>query len=153
MIGDPRVTEMTRPRLLTRKQAAERVGKSEGTIRHWIKNGLRERLGGKILESELLAMERTMRERRGRPRLVDPREAVLDQVRAERERQIAKGWDLEHDDEHGPAHLAAQLHRRSGAVLIRDRDAGKARAQLVEVAAMAVAAIELIDRREAVDRG
>lgn len=79
------------------------------------------------------------------------REGVLQDVLAERERQIAKGWTPEHDDAHGVDHLIVEANRRH----IQRLGNGPRltvtlslyRRWLVEEAAMYVAAIEALDRR------
>lgn len=64
-----RVPTVTRPipGMLTRAQAAVRVGRSQRTIRNWQMRGLRT-LAGLIPEGDLLEYDRRMRERVGRPR-------------------------------------------------------------------------------------
>lgn len=52
---------------LTRKQAAARVKRSERTIRRWEEAGLRT-FHGLFRESELVAMDKEMRSRVGRPK-------------------------------------------------------------------------------------
>ena len=61
------MTQLWPPRYLTLEQAAARVGRSESTIRRWVDNGLMS-VAGRIPVSNLLEFEKTMRERRGRPR-------------------------------------------------------------------------------------
>lgn len=63
---------------------------------------------------------------------------VILQVRAERTRQIEKGYDLDHDDEHGPDHLMRLAQGYQGEYN-RDR--------LVKAAALLVAAVEAMDRQ------
>lgn len=58
---------MSLPPTFTVKGAAERVGRSERTIRNWLSRGLRS-YAGFITESDLLEFERVMRQRVGRPR-------------------------------------------------------------------------------------
>lgn len=83
------------------------------------------------------------------PRLADREKLddVLRDVRQERERQVAKGYTAEHDDEHGVDDLTTFALRRlriDGTVSWPiDRQ------QLVEAAAVIVATIESIDRRAA----
>lgn len=67
-----RIPTVTRPipGYLTREEAAERVGRSVRTIRSWQSDGLKTVMG-RIPEADLLAWDRRMRERTGRPRKVD----------------------------------------------------------------------------------
>jgi len=72
---------------------------------------------------------------------------ALEDVAAERARQVEIGWTSEHDDEHGVGHLAnravvyASAGRYTGIL-----EPALLRAQLVKGAAMLVAAIERVDR-------
>jgi len=66
---------------------------------------------------------------------------VLLQVRAERTRQIERGYTPEHDDQHGLTHLLDEAYARM--------NSSSSRANLVAVAALVVAAIEWIDRSDA----
>lgn len=60
-----------------------------------------------------------------------------EKVRTERERQIAKGYDADHDDVHGIRHIAMWM-------------CGYAeRGEHVKAAALALAASELIERNHA----
>lgn len=54
-------------RWLTLKDAAARVGKTERTIRNWVSWGELKPQMGRFSERELLAVEKAMRGRRGRP--------------------------------------------------------------------------------------
>lgn len=55
---------------LTMEQAAKRVGKTERTIRNWIRAGQITHRAGYIREDDLLEADRVMRSRRGRPQKV-----------------------------------------------------------------------------------
>lgn len=68
---------------------------------------------------------------------------VTAEVHAERARQIAKGYDAAHDDEHGEGHLLEFV-----AALIDNPVRASTRAELVKAAALLVAVIEVLDRRE-----
>ena len=68
---------------------------------------------------------------------------VYDEVRAERHRQIERGYDAKHDDEHGIDHLTGWAQSYVA------RDTG--RVGLVKAAALMVAAIEAHDRAVAAD--
>jgi hypothetical protein len=76
---------------------------------------------------------------------------VLEQVAAERRRQLAKGWTPEHDDGHSVDTLA-----RNGALILNgsiggwvDASRHTRREQLIIGAALAIAAIERLDREAA----
>jgi len=76
-------------------------------------------------------------------------EIVLEDIAAERERQVAKGWTPEHDDAHGASHLIRHAWDRAASArnaLMTDREA--ARAEIVKSAALLVAAAEALDRLE-----
>lgn len=71
--------------------------------------------------------------------------AVLGALANERERQVAKGWTREHDDEHRTHDLIDLARERM------DRKptpaSGLSRQRLIEGIAMLVAAVEAMDRR------
>jgi hypothetical protein len=69
---------------------------------------------------------------------------VLDEVLQERMRQVALGWTPSHDDEHGTGHIAGLIQHRLGP----DGPASAGQAFL-EIAALAVAGLESIDRKDA----
>lgn len=75
---------------------------------------------------------------------------ALQFVKRERERQIEKGYDAQHDDELGIDHIIIEANRRRMTYLGNGPRPGMApdlyRQKLVEVAAMYVAAIEAMDR-------
>jgi transposase len=54
--------------VLSVKNAAIRVGKSEKTIYNWINSHQLNTMRGYVLLSELVEVERTMSQKRGRPR-------------------------------------------------------------------------------------
>lgn len=67
------------------------------------------------------------------------RPGVISEVAQERIRQRLLGYSPEHDDEHGPQHLMEQVQQRvAGKLWTRD--------DLVEAAAVLVAAVEWFDR-------
>lgn len=68
--------------------------------------------------------------------------SVLDEIYAERLRQIGKGYDTAHDDTHGLTHLLDEAAARL--------NSSAERATLVESAALLVAAIDYLGRAEAV---
>ena len=74
---------------------------------------------------------------------------VLDEVYDERQRQIGKGYTKEHDDRHSVMDFCGFIRRftnkaHNSAV---DTNSVFAREKLIEVAALAVAAVESIDRK------
>lgn len=76
---------------------------------------------------------------------------VLQEVAAERQRQISKGWTPDHDDSHS-THRMVEL--AAGRLLIRqnpDNPGYLERRRLIEGIAILVAAVEAWDRREAGD--
>lgn len=77
-------------------------------------------------------------------------ERVLTDVGAERARQIRQGWTPDHDDRHDTdtlVRLSASYARRCG----KGKEPGYFdRDRLVQAAALLVAAVEAMDRREAV---
>jgi hypothetical protein len=82
--------------------------------------------------------------------------AVVSEVGTERVRQIVDhGWTPEHDDRHDTQAWAWLLARRVTELMtppsVEDRTAEEHRRQLVEVAAIACAAIESLDRITEVD--
>lgn len=71
---------------------------------------------------------------------------VLAEVEAERKRQPEVGYGPDHDDEFGVGHLAIEIERRARFNPAYTTDE-QARVALVKIAAMSIAAIEVIDRR------
>lgn len=69
------------------------------------------------------------------------RDEILAEVAAERERQIAKGYDLAHDRTHGTGHIISQIDERVTAW----RVGSSPRSDLNQLAALAVAAVEVAD--------
>lgn len=57
--------------VLSVKNAAIRVGRSEKTIYNWINSQQLNTMRGYVLLSELIEVERTMSQKRGRPRKVN----------------------------------------------------------------------------------
>lgn len=53
---------------LTIEEAAKRLGKSTDTVYRWAREGLITIVGQRVLETQLLAADRTKRQRVGRPR-------------------------------------------------------------------------------------
>jgi hypothetical protein len=78
-----------------------------------------------------------------------PTRAVLEEVARERVHQIEdRGWTPEHDDTHTTQEWAWLLSQRAVALSCPWPDAVfDARRQLVEIAAIATAAIESLDRK------
>lgn len=76
--------------------------------------------------------------------------SVIDEIAAERRRHVeVEGWTPEHDDEHTTADFVRFIEHYAG--LARDAeiqaDPDEARKRLVQVAALAVAAAESIERK------
>ncbi|MEB0303835.1 hypothetical protein QN345_00580 [Cryobacterium sp. 10I1] len=65
----------TTTKFLTRKEAAERVGKNLATIYRWEERELIVFVLDRVREVDLLAADKKARERRGRPRALRPRAA------------------------------------------------------------------------------
>jgi len=80
--------------------------------------------------------------------------AVLLELAVERERQIADGRTVEQDDKHGLAEWAWLLSRRVSDLQCPWVEAvnDDPRRSLVEIAAIAVAAVESFDRQAVVHR-
>ena len=74
------------------------------------------------------------------------RAKVMEDILAERERQLALGWSINHDDTHTTAEFAGLITERVNPMLFGHTPVEKLREEMVEVAALAVAAIERIDR-------
>lgn len=72
---------------------------------------------------------------------------VLGQVAAERARQIQMGWTPEHDDLHS-THQMVQLARSRAGRVGSSGEGYYSRERLIEAAAIFVAAVEAMDRRE-----
>lgn len=70
---------------------------------------------------------------------------IVAEVLAERERQQQLGWTVEHDDLQGEAHLIAETHYRLGH-MGEVASPESVRDELVECAALLVAAIAVMDR-------
>jgi hypothetical protein len=64
--------------ILTREEAAERVGRSARTIRRWESQGALRFVGGRVREWDLLRVDQEMRERRARRR--PARTTVVDEI-------------------------------------------------------------------------
>ena len=77
-------------------------------------------------------------------------ERVLDDVAAERNRQVEKGWTRDHDDHHSTHDLVRLAEKRIHSPGRPPAESGYYdRQRLVEGIAMLVAAVEAWDRREA----
>lgn len=74
-----------------------------------------------------------------------PTERVLADVRTERHDQLRAGYSPQHDDEHGLAHLVDEARGRILPQQLRTRD------DLLEAAALLVAAVEWMDRQASPD--
>lgn len=77
-----------------------------------------------------------------------PSVVYADEIAAERQRQIAQGYTPAHDDEHGWRHLVTQIGYRVQSRLWGALGDADAREELVVMAALAVAGIEVIDRKK-----
>ena len=73
--------------------------------------------------------------------------SVLDEVYEERQRQIGKGYVQKHDDGHPTNHFTWLIQRR--VTMIDMNRCPIMRKLLIEVAALAVAAVESMDRKQA----
>ncbi len=76
-------------------------------------------------------------------------QAILSEVGEERARQDAE-WGRDHDDGHTQSDWVALLTRHAGLAVndgVTTEDADRYRRQLVRVAALAVAAVESLDRK------
>jgi len=74
----------------------------------------------------------------------------LFEVERERDRQVAKWGGAEHDDQHSTQYFAQMIIEYAGwvrAMAIWARSPGKARRRLIQIAALAIAAVESIDRK------
>lgn len=76
-------------------------------------------------------------------------QSIFDEIKAERERQDAKFGGADHDDTHSVFHWFGVVRQY---VIKAERDYdypkfGAVRRRLIQVAALAVAAVEVIDRR------
>ena len=78
----------------------------------------------------------------------EARQRVLEQIRAERRRQDLKWGGSQHDDEHSTAAFVQLIEDYAGwaRTMAGMGTHDKARNRLVQVAALAVAAVEAIDR-------
>lgn len=146
---------------LTIEDAAERVGKSERTIRNWIDAGLTATFG-RVREDELLECDRLMRSRRGRPRKTDPR--------AEREArypEVVPFVDSMYAELLTNAHKGDQIgwramnlreawqeigwHSAKLAVAIKSQDEAAAREFAADVANGAMMLVDIINQRGMID--
>lgn len=76
---------------------------------------------------------------------------VLDRIQSERHKQVALGYTVEHDDTHQLTEWARYIQRRLNGIVYKSSSIGWAQDasnQLVEIAALAVAALESAERRE-----
>lgn len=76
-----------------------------------------------------------------------PTSRVVNELAAERRRQIAKGWTPAHDDQHETPELVDLALDR--VYLFDHSDVRPLRRRIIESAAMLVAAVEAMDRQEA----
>lgn len=72
--------------------------------------------------------------------------SILDEVYEERQRQIAKWGGEKHDDNHQMKDWMKFIHQRTFAIRER-RELSLDRARLIRIAALAVAAVESMDRK------
>lgn len=77
--------------------------------------------------------------------------SVLDEISAERRRQDGKWGGAEHDDRHHPNFFIQTIQDYAGwaRVMIGMESYDKARRRLIQVAALAVATVESMDRKYA----
>ena len=77
--------------------------------------------------------------------------SVIDEIKAERERQDAKWGGPEHDDTHTIREFISLIRDYAGRAHSRDKmfDVEKVRHRLIQVGALVVAAIESLDRKSA----
>ena len=84
--------------------------------------------------------------------MIDHTERVLNDVRAERDRQVDElGWTREHDVDHHSTHDLVTLAKGYAGKPESDRDEHHglySRRRLVQATALLVAAVEAMDRRE-----
>ncbi|WP_156927155.1 hypothetical protein [Azospirillum halopraeferens] len=79
---------------------------------------------------------------------------VLSDVATERVRQVARGYDAAHDDQHTNAGFEDHLFERMLLLdAARPEDRAHHRRRWVQIAALAVAGIERLDRLHATDGG
>ena len=73
---------------------------------------------------------------------------IYDDIQAERNRQDQK-WGAVHDSDHTPSEWYEILdtYSKKAAIDAQDRDFGDARRRYIQVAALAVAAVEALDRK------
>ena len=76
-----------------------------------------------------------------------PRQTVLLEVAAERNQQDQKWGGAEHDDTHNNHDWLAYITKHLGRTAMWPFDAVTFRKQMIRVAALAVAAVEWIDRK------
>ena len=79
------------------------------------------------------------------------RAEIFNEIDAARRAQDEKWGGPEHDDRHGSYDWIAFVVRETGLAVTRPWDAREFRKRMVAVAALAVAAIEWVDRAEARD--
>lgn len=75
--------------------------------------------------------------------------SILDEIQAERDRQDSKWGGAQHDDTHSTAEFVQLIEDYAGwaRVMAVMGSLDKARNRLIQVAALAVAAVEVIDRK------
>lgn len=74
---------------------------------------------------------------------------VMMEVIAERAKQDSKWGGPIHDDQHGLEYFCGSINTRTAEMARGFESANQARARLIEIAALAVAAVESLDRKEA----
>ena len=77
------------------------------------------------------------------------RNDIFKEIEAERVAQDERWGGPEHDDKHGSYDWIAFITRNVGLAVTRPWDAREFRRRMVRVAALAVAAVEWVDRAEA----
>jgi hypothetical protein len=74
------------------------------------------------------------------------REKIFEEIDVERRAQDEKWGGADHDDRHGSYDWIAFIARHTGLAVCRPWDPAVFRRQMVRVAALAVAAVEWVDR-------
>ncbi len=75
---------------------------------------------------------------------------VLEELWVERRRQGSKGYTYVHDDVHGIGHLVTEAVGRISN--LNDKEDSEVRSRLIKSAALLVAAVDLLDRKESKER-
>ena len=124
----------------------------------WAKRVLGED-GGTALVPRKLLVEHFRQRIRDQEQYIDElraqcegvRLSVYDEILRERNRQDRKWGGPDHDDQHSPADWISYLAKHIGKAVAWPFDAALFHRQMVRVAALAVAAIEVLDRKAAAE--